>query len=81
MQTALFLRTMNEDSRQLRLLLHEVQSLESEGYRQLFAAQTMGCKEFVKMRHVSNGNTMHITLKNNTITLTKNGQQIKQYEV
>lgn len=81
MQTALYPHTMNEESRRLRLLQREIQSLESEGYRQLFAAQTMGCKVFVKMRHLTNGNTMHITLQNNTVTLTKNGKQIKQYEI
>lgn len=81
MQTVLYPRAMNEESRQLRLLQREVQSLESEGYRQLFAAQTMGCKEFVKMRHNSNGNVMHITLKDSQITLMKNGKIVKTYEI
>lgn len=72
---------MKDEAKQMRLLKYEVESLISEGYFILFAAQTMGCKEFVKMRHNSNGNVMRITLKDSQITLMKNGKIVKQYEV
>ena len=81
MNVDLFSRTMNNDLRQLRLFLLEIDSLIHEGYLYTFASDPMGGAKVAKLHHATNGNIMVVTLKNQTITLKKNEKIIKQYEV
>lgn len=81
MNEVLCSRTMNNDSRVLRLFTLEIDSLVHEGYLYTFASDLMGGAKVAKLRHTTNGNIMVVSLKNQTITLKKNGKIIKQYEV
>lgn len=72
---------MNNDLRPLRLFTLEIESLIHEGYLYTFASDLMGGAKVAKLHHTTNGNIMVVSLKNQTVTLKKNGKVIKQYEV
>jgi len=58
-----------------------VRSFETEGYMQLFCAETISHQIGIKLRHKRNGNGIWIYAQPSLITICKNGILIKKIEL
>lgn len=58
-----------------------VRSFETEGYMQLFYAETITHQIGIKLRHKRNGNTLWIVATPAIITICKNGCLIKKIKL